>query len=79
MSEQEPQDGQVSEVQRLDDSASDTPISPEESVAGYPESESGEPDTRGTGPDGVPPENRRDDEHAGSERGRGPGEGLDFG
>ena len=55
-------EGQVSEVQRLDPSESDTPISPGDSTAGYPESESGSPDARGTGPDAAPPENRRDQE-----------------
>jgi len=52
-----PQDGQdsggeVSEVGRLDPHEADTPISDSEAVAGYPESESGEPDEgRETGPD----------------------------
>jgi hypothetical protein len=51
-----PQDGQdqgeVSEVGRLDPEEADTPISDNDAVAGYPESESGEPDEgRKTGPD----------------------------
>jgi hypothetical protein len=51
MSEQA-DEGQVSEVARLDLDEVDTPISDSEHVAGYPESESGEPDEgRETGPD----------------------------
>ncbi|GGR51001.1 hypothetical protein J2S40_000454 [Nocardioides luteus] len=53
--------GQVSEVQQMGEEG-ETPISPGDSVAGYPDSESGEADTRGAGPDGIPPENRRDNE-----------------
>ena len=60
MSEQS--EGQVSEVQNLDQSDADTPVSPEDSTAGYPPSESGYPDTRGSGPDAAPPENRHDQE-----------------
>jgi hypothetical protein len=56
-------EGQISEVQRLDPDEGDTPISPDDSTAGYPESESGQPDTRGSGPDAKPPENKRDNEH----------------
>lgn len=56
-------EGQLSEVQRLDPAEGDTPISPEDSTAGYPKSESGQPDTRGSGPDAKPPEHRRDNEH----------------
>jgi len=37
-------EGQVSEVVRLDPEDADTPISDSEQVAGYPESESGAPD-----------------------------------
>ena len=37
-------EGQVSETVRLDPEEADTPISDSEAVAGYPESESGEPD-----------------------------------
>lgn len=53
---------QVSEVQHLDQDESDTPVSPSDSTAGYPESESGDPDTRGSGPSEAPPENRRDND-----------------
>jgi hypothetical protein len=60
--EAEETDGQVSEVGRLDPADADTPIQPSDSTAGYPESESGDPDLRGTGPDAVPPENRRDND-----------------
>ena len=53
MSEQE-DEGQVSEVVRLDPDEVDTPISDSDHVAGYPESESGEPDEgRETGPDAA--------------------------
>jgi hypothetical protein len=55
-------DGQVSEVGRLDPADADTPIQPSDSTAGYPESESGNPDLRGTGPDAAPPENREDND-----------------
>lgn len=55
-------EGQVSETQRLDQGDAGTPISPGDSTAGYPESEAGEPDTRGAGPDAVPPANERDNE-----------------
>jgi hypothetical protein len=61
-SEAEETDGQVSEVGRLDESEADTPIQPGDSTAGYPASESGDPDFRGAGPDAVPPENRRDND-----------------
>lgn len=54
--------GEVSEVQHLDEDESDTPVSPGDSTAGYPESESGEPDTRGSGPGEAPPENRHDND-----------------
>ena len=37
-------EGQVSEVARLDADEADTPISDSEQVAGYPDSESGAPD-----------------------------------
>ncbi|MGY2873510.1 hypothetical protein ACVW00_000700 [Marmoricola sp. URHA0025 HA25] len=51
MSEQD-DEGQVSEVVRLDPEEADTAISDSEHVAGYPESESGEPDEgEETGPD----------------------------
>jgi len=55
--------GQVSEVQNLDPALADTPISPEDSVAGAPAgSGAGRPDTQGSGPDAAPPENRRDND-----------------
>lgn len=74
----EQSEGQVSEVQRLDGGDADTPISPEDATAGYPESEAGMPDTQGSGPDAAPPANRRDDEHA--RRGhKHPGQGIDRG
>lgn len=60
--DQDQQDGQLSEVQRLGEGGADTQISPDDTTAGYPEGESGEPDTRDAGPDAVPPENRRDNE-----------------
>ena len=40
----EQQEGQVSETVRLDPEEAETPIADGEHVAGYPESESGEPD-----------------------------------
>ena len=43
MSEQA-DEGQVSEVARLDPEEADTPIADSEHVAGYPDSESGQPD-----------------------------------
>lgn len=55
-------EGQVSEVQRLDEDEAGTPDSPSDSTAGYPPSESGDADTQGAGPDAAPPENRRDNE-----------------
>jgi hypothetical protein len=63
-------DGQVSEVGRLDEDAAATPVAPEDSTAGYPASESGDPDFKGTGPDGVPPENRRDNDFKKSSKAR---------
>jgi len=60
MSEQS--EGQVSEVQNLDQDDAETPVSPGDATAGYPTSESGSPDTHGSGPDAAPPENRRDQE-----------------
>lgn len=44
--------GEVSEVGRLDADDADTPLSDADHVAGYPESESGQPDEgEETGPD----------------------------
>lgn len=68
----EPQqsEGQVSEVQRMDDDDATTAASPEDTTAGYPTGESGDPDTQGAGPDAAPPENRRDNEMKPSQRKR---------
>lgn len=53
--------GQVSEVTSLDPAAADTPISDSEQVAGYPVSESGEPETgEETGPDARSGSEQRD-------------------
>lgn len=50
--QQSDDEGQVSEVVRLDPEEATTPISDSEQVAGYPESESGQPDEgEETGPD----------------------------
>lgn len=51
---------QVSEVASLDPAAADTPISDDQAVAGYPDSESGSPDEGAAGPNAVPAENARD-------------------
>ncbi len=56
------EEGQVSETEHLDEDDSDTPIAPSDATAGYPDSESGSPDTGGSGPSEAPPENRRDNE-----------------
>jgi len=71
-------EGQVSEVQRLGEGGADTQISPDDATAGYPDGESGEPDTRGAGPDAAPPENQSDNDMkpAGHRR---LGEGIDRG
>jgi hypothetical protein len=53
---------QVSETGRLDEDESSTPIAPSDATAGYPDSESGSPDTQGAGPSEAPPENRRDND-----------------
>jgi hypothetical protein len=67
-------EGQVSEVQRMDQGDEETPISPGDSTAGYSTSESGSPDTEGSGPDAAPPENRRDnDMHDTKEQAKGGG------
>lgn len=42
--------GEVSEVTSLDPAAADVPISDDQAVAGYPESESGQPDEGPSGP-----------------------------
>ena len=54
------QDGQVSEVASMDPAAADTPISDDQAVAGYPDSESGRPQEGETGPDAIPADNIRD-------------------
>lgn len=52
--------GQVSEVASMDPDAADTPISDDQAVAGYPDSESGRPEEGETGPNAVPAGNIRD-------------------
>ena len=42
--------GEVSEVTSLDPAAADVPISDDQAVAGYPDSESGQPDEGPAGP-----------------------------
>lgn len=51
---------QVSEVASMDPAAADTPISDDQAVAGYPDSESGSPDEGAAGPNAIPDENARD-------------------
>lgn len=51
-------DKQVSEVSGME--GSPDPIAPEDATAGYPESESGEPDEGPAGPQGVPDHERTD-------------------
>ena len=53
MSEQ-PEDGQVSEVQRLDPAEADSPIQPDQATAGYPEGESGHAQEGTAGPNAAP-------------------------
>lgn len=48
------QDGQVSEVSGMDPDEADTPIQPDQSVAGAPDSESGEVDEGPQGPNASP-------------------------
>jgi hypothetical protein len=50
----EEQDGQVSEVGALDPDEADTPIQPDQSVAGAPDAESGEVDEGPQGPNARP-------------------------
>jgi hypothetical protein len=52
-------EGQVSETQRLDEDQKDTPIAPEDAVAGYPDGESDQPDEGAAGPNAIPTENAR--------------------
>jgi hypothetical protein len=61
--------GEVSEVASLDPSAADVPISDDQAVAGYPDSESGRPDEGPSGPNantnqGVDRQHRGDDGQA---------------
>lgn len=49
-SEEKPEDGQLSEVVRLDPEEADLPIFPDQAVAGSPEGESGRPDEGRAGP-----------------------------
>ena len=48
------QDGQVSEVGRMDPENADEPIYPDNATAGYPETESGAPDEGTAGPNARP-------------------------
>jgi hypothetical protein len=48
------QDGQVSEVQALDEDDADTPIQPDQAVGGAPDAESGEVDEGPQGPNARP-------------------------
>jgi hypothetical protein len=57
-SEAEETDGQVSETGRLDQGA----ISDGDSVVGSPTTDGGQADRGAVGPEGVPPENRRDND-----------------
>ncbi len=59
---QDDQDGQVSEVTSMDPAEADTPISDDQAVAGYPDSESGRPDAGEAGPNAIPADNIRDAE-----------------
>lgn len=61
----QPDDGQVSEVDNLDPDRADVPISPDQATAGYPDSESGEPDEGTAGPNARP----RDDRPGGGQAG----------
>ncbi|NYD42932.1 hypothetical protein [Nocardioides panaciterrulae] len=54
------QEGQVSEVASLDPAEADTPISDDQAVAGYPDSESGHPQEGESGPNAIPADNVRD-------------------
>ncbi|MEX0429094.1 hypothetical protein AB3X52_15820 [Nocardioides sp. DS6] len=69
-------EGQVSEVQRLGDDTTGTPQAPEDSTAGYPDSESGGADEGAAGPESSPPENRRDNENSRSGH-RRPGQSIE--
>jgi hypothetical protein len=73
MSESEQESGQVSEVARLDPESADTPISDNDAVAGYPESESGMPDEgEETGPNARTGSDHEDLPDERSEDGRPP-------
>ena len=54
MSDPREQDGQVSEVQALDEDDADTPIQPDQAVGGAPDAESGEVDEGPQGPNARP-------------------------
>ena len=47
-------EGQVSEVGRMDPENADDPIYPDQATAGYPETESGDPDEGTAGPNARP-------------------------
>lgn len=68
MSEQKQDDqqseGQVSEVSGMDPADAETPIAPDQAVAGYPDSESGQPDEGPAGPDGIPDHEHENKPHA---------------
>lgn len=51
---QDDSSGQVSEVSVMDEAESDTPIQPDQSVAGDPGAESGETDEGAQGPNANP-------------------------
>lgn len=63
MDEKQPDEGQVSEVSGMDPALAGEPIYPDQATAGYPETESGEPDEGTAGPNARP----RDDGPRGSE------------
>lgn len=50
--------GQVSEVQNLDEDKLETEGYPDDATAGYPDTESGEPDEGTAGPNARPRDNR---------------------
>jgi hypothetical protein len=51
-------EGQVSEVTKLDPAEAEGAIYPEDATAGYPDTESGEPDEGNPGPNARPRDNR---------------------
>ena len=58
--------GEVSEVASLDPEKADQPIAPGDATAGYPASESGEPDEGTAGPDAPPRHGRPEPENESS-------------